>query len=428
MSNIRHLPLKHLKVLDFTSLLPGPYATQMLSDLGSSVLRVESLHRVDLAKITPPFVRDGISAIHAQLNRDKRAIALDLKSPNGRSAVVELIRDHGYDVLVEGFRPGVMSKLGLGFEDLRRENPDLIYVSITGYGQKGPYSQRAGHDINYLALSGLASYGQAEPSLHATQIADIAGGSHHGVIGLLAAVVQRQAVIANRNNIKNKDRDGDTGSIGGMMVRPEDAAGTHVDVSMAAAAFGLNCMGAASALYTGEAPLAGEGVLTGGIETYGYYETSDGRWMSVGALEPQFAAAFFAAIERPELAQKLAGAMRTSRNSTGDDSDDDRDSLRSEIAAVLRGKTQEEWIQVFRDLDCCVEPVLDVLEASRHPAFGGMVTKVPIQEAGTESVSQLSMASIKFAGRQQREHKFAGVTTGAHTQEVLEDTLGREVR
>ena len=241
--------------------------------------------------------------------------------------------------------------------------------------------------------------------------------------------MQRQAVIADRNN-RNKDRDGDNGDRGGigkMVVGLEDGAGTHVDVSMAAAAFGLNCMGAASALYSREAPLAGEGVLTGGIETYGYYETSDGRWMSVGALEPQFAVSFFTAIERPELVQKLAGAMRTSRDSKGDDGDgdDDRDSLRSEVAAVLRGKTQEQWIEVFRDLDCCVEPVLDVLEASRHPAFGDMITEVPLREAGTESVSQLSMASIKFSGREQREHKFVGVTTGAHTEEVLRDTLGR---
>ena len=149
--------------------------------------------------------------------------------------------------------------------------------------------------------------------------------------------------------------------------------------------------------------------------------------MSVGALEPQFAVSFFTAIERPELVQKLAGAMRTSRDSKGDDGDgdDDRDSLRSEVAAVLRGKTQEQWIEVFRDLDCCVEPVLDVLEASRHPAFGDMITEVPLREAGTESVSQLSMASIKFSGREQREHKFVGVTTGAHTEEVLRDTLGR---
>ena len=408
-----------MKVLDFTSLLPGPYATQLLNDLGASVLRVESPHRVDLAKITPPFVRDGVSAIHAQLNRDKRAVALDLKSADGKSAVQELVRDHGYDVVVEGFRPGVMAKLGLGFEDLRRENPDLIYVSITGYGQEGAYSLRAGHDINYLALSGLASYGQAEPQLHATQIADIAGGSHHGVIGLLAAVVQRQAAVASRPT-----QAGTT--IG---------AGTHVDVSMAAAAFGLNCMGAASALYTGVAPTPGDGVLTGALPTYRYYETSDGRWMSVGALEPQFAAAFLAAIGMPELLAKLAlyGAMRTDPDRGKDGR---QDPLAEEIAAVMHSKTQAQWIDVFRDTDCCVEPVLNVLEASRHPAFEGLVTEVPLSgagtEVGTETIPQQALAAIKFSrgtgrGKEQHEYEFSGVSTGAHTSEVLRDVLGWKV-
>ena len=255
--------LRNLKILDFTSLLPGPYCTQILSDLGATILRVESPTRTDLARITPPLVRDNVSAIHAQLNRDKLSIALDLKKDGSKTIIQELVRDRGFDIIVEGFRPGVMDKLGLGYESLRSINEDLIYVSITGYGQHGSYAKRAGHDINYLAISGLASYGEGKPSLYGTQLADIAGGSHHGVIGLLSAVIQRQGRNAG------------------------DRRGQHVDVSMADAAFGLNCMYGATALFSGISPSPGKEVLNGGNPCYAFYETADGRYLSVGALEPQ---------------------------------------------------------------------------------------------------------------------------------------------
>ena len=183
-------PLKGLKVIDLSGLLPGPFATAILADLGAQVTRIEAPRRPDLTRHLPPMSGDQ-SAAHLSLNRGKRSVALNLKHPKGVALARQLIE--GADVLVEQFRPGVMDRLGLGYEALSTLNPRLIYCSITGYGQTGPLSHRAGHDINYLALSGLASYGgsPAGPSLSATQVADIAGGSQPAVIAILAALLGR---------------------------------------------------------------------------------------------------------------------------------------------------------------------------------------------------------------------------------------------
>ena len=189
------LPLKGIKILDFSTLLPGPYATQLLADMGAEVLRIESPTRPDLVKFMPPMLGKGkgkVSAVHACLNRNKQCMAIDLKSAEAEEIVHKLVKE--YDIVIEQFRPGVMKRLGLDYESLKKAQPKLIYCSITGYGQTGPLKNKAGHDINYLALSGLASYsGRKEtgPVLSGTQIADIAGGSHHAVMAIQAAIIQR---------------------------------------------------------------------------------------------------------------------------------------------------------------------------------------------------------------------------------------------
>jgi alpha-methylacyl-CoA racemase len=186
-------PLASLKVLDFSTLLPGPFASLMLADMGAEVLRIESPTRMDLLRVLPPHDQ-GTSASHAYLNRNKRSLALDLKQAAAVEIVHALVKD--YDIVLEQFRPGVMERLGLGYEALKAINPRLIYVSITGYGQTGPYKDRAGHDINYLALAGVASYtGRRDsgPLPLGVQLADVGGGSLHAVVGLLAAVVARQS-------------------------------------------------------------------------------------------------------------------------------------------------------------------------------------------------------------------------------------------
>ncbi|UXY51253.1 CaiB/BaiF CoA transferase family protein [Pseudomonas tohonis] len=370
-------PLASLKILDFSTLLPGPFASLLLADMGAEVLRVESPSRMDLVRVLPPH-DGGTSTSHAYLNRNKRSIALDLKRPEAVEVVRQLVAE--YDIVLEQFRPGVMDKLGVGYEALKAINPRLIYVSITGYGQTGPYRDRAGHDINYLALAGIASYtGRQEsgPLPLGVQLADIAGGSLHGVMGLLAAVIQRQA----------------TGE------------GQHVDVSMTDCAFSLHGMAGAGYLGAGVEPDMENQALNGG-SFYDYYRTRDGRWFSVGSLEPQFMQQFCAAIGRPELAARGLSPKP-----------EDQRELKRAIEIEFEKRDFAQWSELFAALDACVEPMLPLSEAVRHPQIEarGLVTEVPRE--GLPAQRQIA-CPIKFStGLPAPRH--VGVAVGAHTAEVL---------
>lgn len=319
--------LQTLKVLDFSPLLPGPYATMLLADMGADVLRVESPTRPDLVKFLEPQINDASAAYH-QLHGKKETIQLDLKQTEAVEQVYQLIKE--YDIVVEQFRPGVMKRLALDYDTLKAINPDLIYCSITGYGQTGPYKDRAGHDINYLALSGAIDYsrrqGQAPVPL-GIQVADIAGGSHHAVMAILAAVIHRQM----------------TGE------------GQYLDISMTDAAFALNGMAGAAALAGGEQPLAETGWLNGGT-FYDYYETSDGRFMAVGSLEPQFQKVLLEALELQGLADNCA-----------DFTPDSQKKVKQALKEVFVSQTFAHWCGLFANLDACVEPVLTFEEACQHP-------------------------------------------------------------
>lgn len=370
-------PLASLKVLDFSTLLPGPFASLLLADMGARVLRVESPTRMDLVRVLPPH-DDGVSASHAYLNRNKRSIALDLKRPEAVEVVKQLVRE--YDIVLEQFRPGVMDKLGVGYEALKAINPKLIYVSITGYGQTGPYRDRAGHDINYLALAGVASYtGRRDtgPLPLGVQLADIAGGSLHGVMGLLAAVIHRQ----------------------------QTGEGQQVDISMTDCAFSLNGMAGAGYLACGVEPGMEAQALNGG-SFYDYYRTRDGRWFSVGSLEPQFMQQFCAAIGRPELAARGLSPKA-----------EDQRLLKREIAIEFEKRDFADWRERFAAVDACVEPMLPLSEAVEHPQIQarGLVTEVPRGDGR----SQRQMACpIRFsAGLPAPKH--IGVAAGAHSAEVL---------
>lgn len=370
-------PLASLKVLDFSTLLPGPFASLLLADMGARVLRVESPTRMDLVRVLPPH-DDGVSASHTYLNRNKRSIALDLKRPEAVEVVKQLVRE--YDIVLEQFRPGVMDKLGVGYEALKAINPKLIYVSITGYGQTGPYRDRAGHDINYLALAGVASYtGRRDtgPLPLGVQLADIAGGSLHGVMGLLAAVIHRQ----------------------------QTGEGQQVDISMTDCAFSLNGMAGAGYLACGVEPGMEAQALNGG-SFYDYYRTRDGRWFSVGSLEPQFMQQFCAAIGRPELAARGLSPKA-----------EDQRLLKREIAIEFEKRDFADWRERFAAVDACVEPMLPLSEAVEHPQIQarGLVTEVPRGDGR----SQRQMACpIRFsAGLPAPKH--IGVAAGAHSAEVL---------
>ncbi|PJI49306.1 MAG: carnitine dehydratase [Pseudomonas sp.] len=370
-------PLASLKVLDFSTLLPGPFASLLLADMGAQVLRVESPTRMDLVRVLPPHV-DGTSASHAYLNRNKRCMALDLKQAEAVEVVKQLVQE--YDIVLEQFRPGVMDKLGVGYEALKAINPKLIYVSITGYGQTGPFRDRAGHDINYLALAGVASYtGRREsgPLPLGVQLADIGGGSLHGVMGLLAAVIHRQ----------------------------QTGEGQQVDVSMTDCAFSLHGMAGAGYLAAGVEPEMEALALNGG-SFYDYYRTRDGRWFSVGSLEPQFMQQFCAAIGRPELAAR--GLSPKS---------EDQQALKREIAIEFEKQDFAQWQERFAALDACVEPMLSLAEAVEHPQLRerGVVTQVPNGKGGEQ---RQVACPIRFsAGLPEPRH--IGAALGAHTAEVL---------
>ncbi len=368
-------PLSSLKVLDFSTLLPGPFASLLLADLGAQVLRIESPSRVDLTRVLPPHA-DGVSASHAYLNRNKRSMTLDLKQPAAVEVVKQLVQE--YDIVLEQFRPGVMDKLGVGYAALKAINPRLIYVSITGYGQSGPYRDRAGHDINYLALSGVASYtGRHDtgPLPLGVQVADIAGGSLHGVVGLLAAVVQRQV----------------------------SGEGQQVDVSMTDCAFSLNAMAGAGYLACGEQPQMQGHALNGG-SFYDYYRARDGRWFSVGSLEPQFMQQLCAALGRPELA---ALGLRP----------DKQGELRREIQMEFEKREGHEWEAIFAGLDACVEPLLSLAEAVEHPQIRARELVVEVPRQGKPAQRQLA-TPIKFStGLPAPRH--IGAALGEHTAEVL---------
>jgi crotonobetainyl-CoA:carnitine CoA-transferase CaiB-like acyl-CoA transferase len=370
-------PLASLKVLDFSTLLPGPFASLMLADMGAEVLRIESPTRMDLLRVLPPHDQ-GTSASHAYLNRNKRSLALDLKQAEALEIVRELVKD--YDIVLEQFRPGVMERLGLGYEALKAINPKLIYVSITGYGQTGPYKDRAGHDINYLALAGVASYtGRQDsgPLPLGVQLADVGGGSLHAVVGLLAAVIARQ----------------------------QTGVGLYLDVSMTDCSFSLNAMAGAGYLACGVEPGWETHVLNGG-SFYDYYRSRDGRWMSVGSLEPAFMQALCAGLGRPELAAHGLSPKPEQQKA-----------LKLGLQVEFEKRSFDELCELFAGLDACVEPVLSLSEAVEHPQLKArqLVSQVPRGDGSTQA--QIA-CPLKFSdGLPQPRH--IGAAVGAHSDEVL---------
>ena len=371
-------PLASLKVLDFTALLPGPFATMALADMGADVVRVESPTRPDMVRFLLPFDGD-VSAWHGVLNRNKRSLALDLKRPEAVAAVKRLVAAGGYDILIEQFRPGVMERLGLGYEALRALNPALIYVALTGYGQTGPLRDRAGHDNNYLALAGTLSYSgraAAGPPPLGIQVADV-GGAMGALVGLLAAVVQRGAT----------------------------GRGQFVDVSMFDLMVAWQAHLIAHCLVGGETP-APEGMALNGGRAYDLYQTQDGRWLSVGSLELKFWEGFCVAIGRADL---IAPGL------SQDDGEQAR--VKATVREAIAARPLAEWIAVFAPLDVCVEPVLTVPEmlAAPQTAARGLVVDVPRPGSG----AQRQIASPWRFSEGAAEYRHVGAPLGQHTAEVL---------
>ncbi|MDF2417800.1 CoA transferase [Acinetobacter beijerinckii] len=364
--------LKGLKVLDFSTLLPGPFASMYLADMGAEVIHIESPTRPDLVRIMPPYA-NGQATAHSYLNRNKQSIALDLKD----AANIELIKTKisEFDIVLEQFRPDVMRRLGLDYETLAEINPRLIYCSITGYGQTGAYKDRAGHDINYLALAGVSGHSGRQdsgPPPLGIQIADVAGGSLHAVIGILAAVVERQ----------------------------RSGMGQYIDISMTDCVASLNSM-AASASLAGQTPQGPEQGMLNGSSFYDYYQTKDGRYFSVGSLEPQFMAGLAAALDLPILMAKGASF-----------DPEDRHAVKQALQEKFKTQDFVAWQHLFQSLDICVEPVLSLDEALISPMAQqrSWVVDVPLSENASETEPQLA-CPIKFS-RSQMKYQFIGQGLG----------------
>ncbi len=369
--------LEGIRVLDLSRLLPGPFCTQLLSDLGAEVIKVESKEG-DGSRYLRTQVR-GFGTSFLMLNRGKKSMTLDLKSRAG----VEVLRRlaAGSDMLVESFRPGVVERLGISYEKLKSDNPRLIYLSLTGYGQDGPYCQRAGHDLNFSSFSGLASLTgprKGKPVPLAIQAGDIAGGALMAAFALMAALFHRE----------------------------HSGRGQYIDVAMMD---GLMCLG--QSLYgeyisRGSAPGPGEMRLSGGYPVYDIYETRDGKYVSIGALEEKFWENFCDKVGREDLKPM---------HHTGWDKD--RDRLSSELEALFKTRTRDEWTELLADEDTCCSPVLGLDEALHDPhvMHRNMVEQGPHPDGGP--LSQVSFP-VKFSDAEPAPLR-AAPRLGEHTHEVL---------
>jgi crotonobetainyl-CoA:carnitine CoA-transferase CaiB-like acyl-CoA transferase len=362
-------PLQGVRVLDLTRLLPGPMCTLHLADLGADVIKIEDLGAGDYAS---PAVRE-------MLNRNKRGMRLDLKHPEGVQLLLKLCETA--DVLVEGFRPGVMTRLGLGYDVVSARNPRLVYCSISGYGQTGPLSQKAGHDLNYCGFSGVADQvgtPSGELALSNLPMGDLLGGTMPAVMGILAALFDAQR----------------TGQ------------GRHVDVAIADGVLAHAVIPLAGLHSRGRVPAPGGDKLTGALPCYGLYPTQDGRYLAVGAFEHKFWDSFCTLLGRPDLAEHHIPKTQALN-----------DWVRREVSQAVQAHPLAHWAQLLDGADCCVTPVLKLDEAQQLPHFQDRGMWVQVQTAQGETMTQLAMP-VQMSGYTFAVHSPAPLQ-GQHTREVL---------
>ena len=372
--------LEGVRVLDLTRLLPGGYATLLLADLGADVVKVEEPGRGDYIRWTPPLVGEH-STGHLALNRNKRSITLNLKHERGRELFVDLAGR--FDVVIESFRPGVMDRLGVGWETLRHANPGLVYCAVTGYGQDGPRAAAAGHDVNYMGYAGaLGVIGEEgrRPVIPGVQVGDLAGGGMAAVIAILAALLKRAAT----------------------------GAGDYCDVAMCDGIVSWLSIHAAAFLATGAEPERELMPLSGAYPCYRVYPAADG-WLAVGALEPQFWAALCDALERPDL---LDGAYATGER---------RDEVIAALERLFAGRTRAEWMEALAGRDVCVGPVNSFGEAfgDEQVRARGMVIDMDAPGAGAVRVVGNPIRLSGSSGVRAVRRPPPGL--GEHTGEILSE-------
>jgi crotonobetainyl-CoA:carnitine CoA-transferase CaiB-like acyl-CoA transferase len=375
------LPLEGLKVLDLSRLLPGGFCSLMLADFGAEVIKVEDTGMGDYVRWSPPYYEGADTtargALFLALNRGKRSIRVDLKTEPGKQVLLRLARNA--DVLLESFRPGVLDRLGVGYERLRAENPGLVYCAITGYGQDGPNRDRSGHDMNYLGLAGLLGLtGEADgpPVQAAGQIADIGGGALMGAIGVLVA-------------LRERERSGE---------------GQFVDCSMFDGAMSWLALVAAGALAGGITPRRGGLQLAGSLVCYRPYRCADG-YVTLGALEPKFWNAFVTGVGREDL-----------RNNAFDPPGSD---THKQVEEIFAQRTRDQWRAFASEHDCCLEPVLELDEVLDSELVRAREMVVELDQPGAEQTVRLLGVPIKLSRTPGDANRGPGPGLGNDTDAVL---------
>jgi crotonobetainyl-CoA:carnitine CoA-transferase CaiB-like acyl-CoA transferase len=353
----------------------------MLADFGAEVLKVEDTGMGDYVRWAPPYhegaEESAKGSLFLGLNRGKRSIRVDLKTEEGKEVLLRLVREH--DVLLESFRPGVLDKLGVGYERLKEENPGLVYCAITGYGQDGPNRDRSGHDMNYLGLNGvLGLTGDAggPPVQASAQIADLGGGGLMGAFGIMAA-------------LRERERSGE---------------GQFVDVSMTDGSLSWLTMIASAYLASGEVPRRGELMLSGAAICYRPYACKDGH-VTLGALEPKFWGAFCNGVGREDLMDKAF-------EQPGSDA-------HREVEAIFMERTRDEWREFASHNDCCLEPVLDLDEALGSDLVREREMVAALDQPGAAAPVRLLGIPIKMSRTPGDPNRLPGPGLGEHTDEVL---------
>jgi alpha-methylacyl-CoA racemase len=373
--------LSDVKVLDLSRLLPGGFCSLLLADFGAEVLKVEDTGMGDYVRWAIPKYEgaeeSASAAYFLALNRGKRSIRINLKSDEGREVLLKLVKE--YDVVLESFRPGVLDRLGVGYERMKQENPGLVYCAITGYGQDGPYRDRSGHDMNYLGLIGLLGLTgdkDGPPVQAAGQIADLGGGALMAAFGIMTA-------------LRERDRSGE---------------GQFVDVSMADGSLSWLAMVAAKYFADRQTPHRGDLELAGALVCYRPYACADG-YVTLGALEPKFWQAWCRGIGREDLIEKQFERPGSETH--------------AEVERIFLERTRAEWQEFATHNDCCLEPVLDLDEALDSELVRAREMVVEVDQPGAAEPVKLLGAPVKLS-RTPAEPNKPGPALGENTREVLE--------
>ena len=372
-------PLENIIILDLTRLFPGPMCTLHLADLGADVIKIEDPGTGDYARAVPPFQKN-ISKFFLAINRNKRSLTLDIRKEEGRAIFMELAKKA--DVIVESFRPGVVDKLGIGYDQIKQINSQIIYCSITGYGQTGPYSHLAGHDLNFLAYAGIiksAPKSKGIPAIPNFQIGDLIGGTACGAMSILAAILQQKL----------------------------QGKGQYLDVSIMDGLLAHSVVGMSNINSEETFGIDLSDMLNGLLHCYQLYPTKDHRYMALASLEYKFWERFCKALDRDDLISRHL------------DRGADSEEVHETLVDIFLKKTQKEWIHHFKEIDCCISPILTMKEAMNqaHTLEREMVIEHPHPYEGL--VRQLAFP-VKFSEFNFEVYRPAPLL-GEHTVDVLKE-------